>query len=131
MIIYRIYTDKGLECYIGKTINMHRRWIDHRKPSSRKTMARIIFDKYEKENCIYEILEECDDEVGEEREIWWINQYPNCVNRNTASSKSIEYNQKEKMKEYYRKRSLEKVSCNICEKLISRGNMTSHTRNNH
>lgn len=130
-IIYRIFSEGKQECYVGLTTNMKRRWIDHRKPSSRKTTCRILFDKYGKDNCKYEILEECDDALAEEREVWWINQYPDCVNRNTASSKSIEYNQQEKMKEYYRKRSLEKVSCNICDKIISRGNMTTHKRNNH
>lgn len=118
----------------------------------------ILFDKYGLENCKIELVEDYECKTKEElrqREGWWIKNNP-CVNKTIAGRDRKEWTQdnKEHMKEYrknyynnnkevvlklhkkwedsnrdsIRKRKNERVNCDICDKEVSRANLSKHKK---
>lgn len=77
--IYKI-TSPSNKIYIGKSINIERRWIEYKKLQSCKEQ-RYLYNSLKKhgpENHIFEIIEECNIENLNEREIFWIKKL-NCI----------------------------------------------------
>lgn len=76
-IIYKI-TSPQQRIYIGKTWNFKKRMNSHRFSIKKKNTKNIIlinsFRKYGFDNHIVEIIEECDDSIINEREVFWIKE---------------------------------------------------------
>jgi len=85
--IYKIKTP-GDDCYIGRTKDLQQRIKVHR--TNRKCTSSILFDEYGFNNCSFEVIEECKDDVAAVREQWWIDNTPNVVNVARACKKQIE-----------------------------------------
>jgi hypothetical protein len=103
--IYKIYSTKGPNVYVGSTsYELHKRKINHLS-AYKKNVSRcssiIMFAEYGVENCIFETIEMCEEEVRYERERFWIESI-STVNKNKRPSITDEE------KETYRK---EKVLC--------------------
>lgn len=82
-VIYKITNPSGRE-YVGKTWNFQKRLIAH-KASSRKKSTHIIlinsFKKYGFDEHTFEVIEECSDDIIDQREIYWIKEL-NTFNAN-------------------------------------------------
>ena len=77
-VIYKITNPTG-KIYIGCTIDLKRRFSEYRRLSmigQRKLYNSL--KKYGYENHIFEIIEECEENILHEREIYYINHY-NCI----------------------------------------------------
>ena len=75
--IYKITNDVNEKVYIGKTLrSVEKRWKEHIQDSKREhTENRPLYramNKYGIDNFHIETIEECSDELVEEREVFWI-----------------------------------------------------------
>lgn len=78
--IYKITNNVNGKCYIGKTLgSIEKRWQEHQHDSqTRKKEIRPLyraFNKYGIKNFSIEQIEECDEDILSEREIYWIKYY--------------------------------------------------------
>lgn len=79
--IYKITNKINGRCYIGQSINIKQRWKDHRKDAFWKNDHNYNYPlykairKYGIENFSFEVLEECSQELLNEREIYYIQKY--------------------------------------------------------
>ena len=86
MFIYKIHSDNGDKVYIGSTRKKYlsNRWADHcskyRLGKGGHVASYDLFKEYGMENCKIQALEECDDNLRYERERYWIQTFPHCVN---------------------------------------------------
>ena len=75
--IYKISNDINDKVYIGQTRQpLHQRWSMHKQHS--KTKPNLLYRamrKYGIEHFSIEIIEECDENLLNEREVYWINFY--------------------------------------------------------
>ena len=73
--IYKITSPKG-KVYIGQSVNIPKRFIDYKK-SLKKAQIRLYnsIKKHGYENHIFEVVEECNTEVLNERERYWQDFY--------------------------------------------------------
>lgn len=72
--IYKITNLINQKVYIGQSINIEKRWQDHCATVDNCAIHRAI-QKYGKENFVFEILEECDLSMLNEKEIYYIEKY--------------------------------------------------------
>ena len=80
--IYKIENQINGKVYIGQSINIARRWKEHRsRANNNDTPLYRAINKYGLENFTFEILEECSVSELNEKEIYWIKYY-NSTNRN-------------------------------------------------
>lgn len=71
--IYKITNTKNGKCYVGQSIDIKRRFWDHRCISHETNRhLRHAMQKYGKDAFSYEVLEECDPAKLDEREQFWI-----------------------------------------------------------
>lgn len=80
--IYKITNTINNKSYIGQSINIASRWAEHKRLSATKDQ-RIIYRairKYGLENFTFEVLEECQEEELNNREIYWINFFDSFEN---------------------------------------------------
>lgn len=78
--IYKITNKINNKCYIGKAINIKRRWIEHRYMAQNSDCNYALYRairKYGLENFSFEIIEECpeDNHTLFEKEQYWIEYY--------------------------------------------------------
>lgn len=117
--IYKI-TINDYYIYIGQSVNIEGRWSDHlselkRNKKSYNTKFQNVFNKYP--NTIkFEIIEECDVDKLDEREMYWIDCYKSyntnhglnmsiggeCGSRKYRTVEEAEAAALEKRKEYYK-----------------------------
>lgn len=76
--IYAITNNQDGKSYIGGTINIKRRWNNHKSLLKRKKHGNIhlqsIYNEHGEDVFSYRILEECQEDYLEERETHWINK---------------------------------------------------------
>lgn len=74
--IYKITNPKG-KVYIGQSIDVDKRISQYKRIQTESIGIKILnsLQKYGIENHSFDIIEECDLDVLDEREIYWINQY--------------------------------------------------------
>lgn len=77
--IYAITNIKNNKKYVGKSTNIQKRWYDHRSkalhPRKKDEYNKLLYQdirKFGLENFYIEILEECEKESLNEREVYWI-----------------------------------------------------------
>lgn len=79
--IYKITNKTNNKCYIGQSVNIEKRWYNHKysyKNSNTKdynSTFHTALRKYGIDNFSFEIIEECDITSLNEREIYWIEFY--------------------------------------------------------
>lgn len=85
--IYKVTNKLNGKIYIGKSIDIKRRWQEHIRESNVCSDKWILNDrgvrtyfhsairKYGEDNFIWEIIEECDEEQLNEKEKYWIQQF--------------------------------------------------------
>lgn len=71
--IYKIENKLNGKCYIGQSIEIEHRFSKHKSAKDDFYIHRAI-RKYGKENFIFEIIEQCDKDLLDEREKFWINK---------------------------------------------------------
>lgn len=76
--IYKITNTIDGKCYIGQSIHIEYRWIQHCSSNYDSVIHRAI-EKYGKSNFTFQILEECNKESLDEREQYWIKKYNSIV----------------------------------------------------
>lgn len=80
--IYKVTNKLNGNCYIGQSVDIHKRFNAHK--SLRKKGASALIDEmssYGKESFLFEVFEECERELLNEREIFWIEKL-NCISPN-------------------------------------------------
>lgn len=81
--IYKIVNLVNGKLYIEQSVNIKKRFMDHRTPRAQKkhlTISRAI-KKYGRDNFSCEVIEECVEEQLNEREIYWISTLKPAYNR--------------------------------------------------
>ena len=82
--IYKITNQLNGKFYIGKSVNIYKRWLEHCRSKDTCPIHKAI-QKYGKENFSLKILEECTKQELNNKEIFWIQRYngyqdSNCYN---------------------------------------------------
>ena len=77
--IYKITNNITQESYVGQSVNIEKRFSEHKKAKDNYAIHRAI-QKYGEDNFTYEIIEECKRENLSEREKYWINYYNTYYN---------------------------------------------------
>lgn len=72
--IYKITNKKDGKSYIGQSIHIERRWMEHRQPSANSMIAKAI-RKHGEKNFELEILEVCPRELLGQREEYYIDHF--------------------------------------------------------
>lgn len=87
--IYKITNKINGKCYIGQSNDINRRWRQELSPNAKLNphLARA-FEKYGTDNFEFEIIEECQRELLNEREQFWINIY-NSADKNFGYNKTL------------------------------------------
>lgn len=73
--IYKITNNLNHHFYIGQSIHIQKRWKEHQKSfkeNKRKTVLQKAFHKYGFENFSFEVIEECEPDKLNEREMFYI-----------------------------------------------------------
>jgi len=88
--IYKITNKITNECYIGQSVDIEKRWENHKRllkrnhhryeGSKQKSVLQNAWNKYGEDNFEFIIIEECSKEELNNREVYWINYY--SCNRN-------------------------------------------------
>lgn len=81
--IYKIENLINAKKYIGQSIDIERRFREHKKPYKRINPTKelyIAFNEFGIENFSFEIIEECSQELLNEREKYWIEYYDSLNN---------------------------------------------------
>lgn len=123
--IYRIWNDVNDKSYIGKTINsIERRFKEHcSEANSERAKNRPLYkaiNKYGIEHFHIQLVEECDESILAEREIYWIetfHSYSNGYNATFGGDGKILYNHDEMVALYEQgftcKDISEKIGCSV------------------
>lgn len=86
MFIYQIKNSKTGKCYIGQTTDFKRRKREHlnelRKHKHSNLYLQNAFDKYGEDSFEFTILEECEKEQANDREIFWLNNFGGFASSN-------------------------------------------------
>lgn len=70
--IYKITNNLSNKAYVGQSVNIEQRWGYYRHGSKDHTPILFAVRKYGLNNFTFEVIEECDREMLNEREIYWI-----------------------------------------------------------
>ena len=113
--IYKITNKINNKCYIGQSIDINRRWLEHKNPNNwdRKSILYDAFKKYDIENFSFEIIEECAQEELNEKEKYWIqyyNSYYNGYNSTLGGDGTFLYDYKKLVDLYLIHKSTKKVA---------------------
>lgn len=86
--IYKITNKVNNKCYIGQSKDIIKRWKTEYKWHKLNNHLQSAFNKYGLENFDFEIIEECEPSLLNEREKFWINVY-NSFDRNFGYNKTL------------------------------------------
>lgn len=82
--IYKIENIINGKCYIGQSINIKRRWEIHRSELKNNThynqYLQKAWNKYGENSFNFSIIEECDHNKLDEREMFWVKEYNSYAN---------------------------------------------------
>lgn len=89
--IYKIENLINHKIYIGQSVDIKKRWREHRFSANHKDSKdhnmpiHLAMAKYGENNFSLEILEECDEKLLNEKEIYWIEKYNSYKNGYNAT----------------------------------------------
>lgn len=72
--IYKITNPNG-KIYVGQSINIKKRFTDYKYPKKNQTKIYYSIEKYGYLNHTFEVIEECETEILNERERYWQDYY--------------------------------------------------------
>lgn len=75
--VYKIENLINHKVYVGQSVHIERRWNEHCFPSTKSIISDAI-KKYGKENFTFQVLEECNIEELDEKEIYYIKRF-DCI----------------------------------------------------
>lgn len=78
--IYKIQNLINGKVYIGQSVHIERRFREHKYSDKNNSLIHKAIKKYGIENFSFEVIEECDYLLLDEREIYWISHY-NSTNK--------------------------------------------------
>ena len=82
--IYLISNLINNKIYVGQSINIEKRWTQHKRELRNNIhenkRLQNAWNKYGEENFEFSIVEECDINQLNQREIYWISKFNSCVN---------------------------------------------------
>lgn len=73
--IYKITNKLNNKIYIGQSIDITRRWWEHKHDNRSNSLIHLAITKYGEENFTFEVIEECSQDQLNEREQYWIEFY--------------------------------------------------------
>ena len=73
--IYKITNKINNKIYIGQSIDIERRWWEHKHDDNHNSLIHLAIKKYGEKNFTFEIIEECNQNQLDEREQYWIKTY--------------------------------------------------------
>lgn len=76
--IYKIENLINHKVYIGQSIHIEKRWKEHCIPSAKSLVGKAI-QKYGKENFSFQIVEECEEHLLNEKESYYIQYYQSLI----------------------------------------------------
>lgn len=76
--IYKITNLTNGKSYVGQSVHIERRWMEHCLPSANSLIAKAI-QKYGKEQFTFQVIEECMPEQLDEKEEYYISHYNTVV----------------------------------------------------
>lgn len=100
--IYRIHNLINNKDYIGQSNNIYHRWEQHKARYDSCAIHRALA-KYGIENFSFTILEECNEDKLDEKEIYWINyynSYKNGYNETTGGKNPLQTNCSREIEKY-------------------------------
>jgi len=128
--IYLITNKINGHQYVGQSVDIKKRWADHKTPSkkSRGTVLARALKKYGNENFEFSVLEECTEELLNEREMFYIKTLNPIYNMNDGGtgnkghhlSPKVKAELSQKGKEYWESLSEER------RRFIISHNLTGH-----
>ena len=140
VIVYKIYSEKGPNVYYGSTTNKylsnrkathiyHYRLHKDGKSDIRLCNSFLLFDEYGIENCIFEMIEECNEEDRYSREQFWIVTDENSINRNIPRTKEEAKKIKRELDLQYQKNKdrTEKIQCE-CGSIVLKYHIARHRK---
>lgn len=86
--IYMIKNKINGNCYVGQSVDIYKRWMDHKTPSKRSkglVLGRAL-SRYGCDNFEFIVLEKCDAKALNEREIHYISSLKPAYNMNEGGS---------------------------------------------
>lgn len=112
--------------YVGQSVDIKRRWMEHKCPSNIANNRTInkAYRKYGFENFVYEVLEECLESELDEREIYWIEKLQPIYNMNKGGVGNKGHHHSEDVKQILSIKSREQW-----ERLSDRGKQERITHN--
>lgn len=97
--IYKITNRINQKSYIGQSVDISRRWAEHRILTRDETLSlKRAFKKYGIENFDFDVLELCSEEKLDEREIYYISLCKPEYNRTAGGKGCLEHRQTEETK---------------------------------
>lgn len=86
--IYLITNKVNGNQYVGQSVNIQKRWADHKTPSKKShgTVLARALKKYGNENFEFSVLEECLEEMLDEREMFYIKTLCPIYNMNDGGA---------------------------------------------
>lgn len=130
--VYKIVNDINQKVYVGLTfISLQHRWKTHLADKNFKDRPLYrAMNKYGVEHFSIELIEECDDSIVNDREIYWIhffNSYHNGYNATLGGEGRMKYDKEEVLSLYRQGHTLREI-CNIlhCDSSIPRKILKSY-----
>lgn len=114
--IYKITNKINKKSYIGQSIHIEQRWQEHLYQSTKCSLIKYALFKYGQENFTFEVIEECPQELLNEREQYWIkyyNTYEEGYNLTLGGGGTIKYSVETIYEDYCQTNSIQKTAKNI------------------
>lgn len=102
--IYRITNKINGKFYIGQSVDINRRFMEHKAPHGKMTSIKLAIKKYGKENFLFEVIEECNIEDLDAREIYWIARLQPQYNRDEGGRGSRGHHVSDDLRNYLSER---------------------------
>lgn len=114
--IYKITNKINGKSYIGQSIHIEERWKEHIYNPSKSSLIKLALQKYGINNFTFEVIEECDENELDEKEIYWIKYYDtyyNGYNLTLGGSKGYKFDIEKIYNEYKNTNSISQTAKNI------------------
>lgn len=115
--IYKITNKINGKSYIGQSIHIEERWKEHLyRNSSHTSLIKLALQKYGANNFTFEVIEECNQEELDKKEIYWIkyfDTYNNGYNLTLGGSQGFKFDIDKVYDEYKKTDNITQTAKNI------------------